>query len=67
MVGIQKETEAGNLKAPPTRTNLKWIIDLWEELPTDLLTKSFKSCALSLPTDSSADDTIHCFKEGEPC
>ena len=66
-VRIHEETEAGNLKAPPRRTILKWIIDSWEELPTDLITKSFKSCALNLPTDGSADDTIHCFKEGEPC
>ena len=37
------------------------------QLVTDLIKKSFESCALSLPIDGSADDVIHCFKEGEPC
>ena len=39
----------------------------WTELPTDVIKKSFTSCALNLPVDGSKDDAIHCFKEGQPC
>ena len=66
-VGIHEETAAGNLKAPPRKTILQWILDPWDELPTDVIKKSFKSCALNLPVDGSEDDAIHCFKEGQPC
>ena len=65
-VEIHEATECGNLKAPPRRTVLQWIIDAWAELSTDLVKKSFESCALSPPIDGSADNAIRCFKEGEP-
>ena len=32
-----------------------------------MISKSLKVCALNLPTDGSADDQIHCFKEGATC
>ena len=37
------------------------------EHETELIKKSFTSCALNLPVDGSQDDTIHCLKEGQPC
>ena len=64
---MHEETAAGNLKAPPRRTVLQWIIDAWAELPTDVIKKSFTCCALNLPVDASQDDSIHCLKEGQPC
>jgi len=66
-VEIHEETAAGNLKAPPRRTILQWILDSWAELPTEVIKKSFSSCALNLPVDGSKDDMIHCLKEGQPC
>ena len=39
-IGMHEETAAGNLKAPPRRTVLQWIIDAWAELPTDVIKKS---------------------------
>ncbi|CAH3162370.1 unnamed protein product [Porites lobata] len=66
-VGIHEETAAGNLKAPPRKTILQWILDAWSQLPTELIKKSFTSCALNLPVDGSQDDTIHCLKEGQLC
>ena len=35
-VGIHEETAAGNLKAPPSKTILQWILDSWAELPTNV-------------------------------
>ena len=67
IIGIHEGTAAGNLKAPPRRTILQWIINAWAELPTDIIKKSFTCCALNLPVDASQDDSIHCLKEGQPC
>ena len=44
-----------------------WILAAWESLSLDLIKDSFLHCALALPVDESADDRIHCFKDGEPC
>ena len=66
-VGIHEETVAGNLKAPPRKTILQWILDSWAELHTGVIKKSFTSCALNLPVDGSNDDAIHCFKKGQLC
>ena len=65
-VGINEETAARNLRAPPRRAILQWILDAWAELPTEVIKRSFTSCALNLPVDGANDDIIHCFKEGQP-
>jgi len=66
-VGIHKERAAGNLRAPPRRAILQWILDTWAKLPTEVIKESFGSCALNLPVDTSCDNVIHCFKDGQPC
>ncbi|PFX11530.1 Pogo transposable element with KRAB domain [Stylophora pistillata] len=66
-VGINEETAAENLRAPRRRAILQWILDAWAELPTEVMKRSFPSCALNLPVEGSNDDTIHCSKEGQPC
>ena len=65
--GIHKETEAGNLKAPPRRSIIKWILDAWSALPSEMIKNSFMQCGLNLPTDGSLDDRIHCLKKKQPC
>ena len=46
---------------------MQWILDSWAELPSDVIKKSFTTCALNLPVDGSRDDNIYCLKEGQPC
>ena len=65
--GINNLTEEGNLKAPPRRAVLSWIIEAWDELPKQMIISSFKSCAINLSVDGKEDGLIHCFKKGEPC
>ena len=65
-IGINEETAAGNLRALPRRAILQWILYAWAELPTEVIKRSFTSCALNLPADGSNDDIIYCFKEGQP-
>ena len=60
-VGIHQGTDAGNLKPPPRSTIVNWILDSWSELPSKIIRKSFKACALTSATDGSEDKDIHCF------
>ena len=43
------------------------MLTAWARLPTEAITKSFKSFALNLAVDGSQDSEIHCFKKGHPC
>ena len=65
--GVQEFTEAGNMRPPPRKTVVEWVLTTWAWLPTELITKSFKSCAFNLAVDGSQDSEIHCFKKGQPC
>ena len=66
-VGIHSETAAGNLRAPPRKTVIHWILQSWADISADLIKKSFPCCGLNLPVDGSDDDKIICFRDGEPC
>ena len=65
--GVHEYTEAGNLKPVPRRKIVEWVIESWDSLPKEMVTNSFKSWALTLPTDGSQDDYIHYLKNGQPC
>lgn len=60
--GEKTFTDAGNMRAPSMELYLHWIVDAWEQLPKDLIIKSFKGCGLTLALDGSEDSMIHCFK-----
>lgn len=64
--GVQECTEAGNMRPPPRKTIVEWVLTAWARLPTEANTKSFKSCALNLGVDGSQDSDIHCSKKGQP-
>ena len=65
--GIHNETAEGNLKAPPRKRIVQWILESWASLSVEVIKQSFKSCALNINVDGSEDDVIHCFKESQPC
>ena len=62
--GLNEETACGNLKAPPRREVVLWILAAWESLSKDMIRDSFVSCAITCATDGSQDDEITCLKEG---
>lgn len=64
--GEKTYTEAGNTRAPSMDTYLQWIVDAWEQLPKELIIKSFKGCGLTNALDGSEDALIHCFKPDGP-
>ena len=51
-VGIHQETDGGNLKPPPRRTIVNWILDSWNQLSSEMVSKSFKACALTSAVDA---------------
>ena len=66
-VGIYSETAAGNLKSPPRRTVIQWILESWADISTELIKKYFPCCGLNLPIDGSDDNKIVCFRDEQPC
>ena len=65
--GVQQLTKGGNPKHPPRRKLIQWVLQAWEELSSEIITKSFKSCGLNLATDGSEDGQIHCFRKDSSC
>lgn len=60
-------TRGGNLKAPSKMLILKWIIDSWKSLSSELIVKSFKACALGICPEGNEDNVITCIKQGAAC
>ena len=64
--GKKSYTKSGNMRAPSMEVYLKWIGDTWDQLPKDLIIKSFKGCGLTNTLNDSEDCKIHCFKSDGP-
>ena len=60
-------TCAGNMRGPPRREIVKWVLKAWNSLDRKIVIRSFRSCALTVAPDRSEDDQIHCLKGGQPC
>ena len=60
-------TAAGNMHALPRCEIVQWILEAWDSLDRELIVHSFRICAITVATDGSEDDQIHCLKEGQPC
>ena len=44
---------------------MEWVLTAWSRLSTDVIDKSFKSCALNIIVDGSKDSEILCFEKGQ--
>ena len=66
--GEKSYTKSGNMRAlsMDVLVYLKWIVDAWDQLPKDLIVKSFKGCGLNNDLDGLEDCQIHCFKSNGP-
>ena len=62
--GINQLTFAGSLKPPPRRTIVNLVLEAWDEISSETIKNSFKSCAFNLATGGSKANLIHCFNEG---
>ena len=59
-------TKGGNSRSPLIDVYLKWIFYAWDQVPKELIIKSFKNYSLTIALDGSEDNLIHCFKPDGP-
>lgn len=53
-----EKTKSGNLKSPSPRLICEWIKQAWEELPAEIIVKSFLKAGISNKLDGSEDHWI---------
>ena len=63
--GINRQAKADNLKAPPRKQIVNWILEAWAQLTPELISKSFLVSGLTANDDQW--DQIACFKEHKSC
>ena len=51
-------TAEGNMRAPPRRDIVKWILAAWYSLNKTMIINSFKSCALTTVVGGSGPSTF---------
>ena len=64
--GLFTYTRSGKKRAPSKELVLKWVKKAWQEIPAELVIRSFKSCSISNALDGTEDDAVYEEKsEGE--
>lgn len=58
IAGDKQLTKAGYLKRPALATVCQWVIDAWNEIPTDMVIRSFLKCGISNSIDGTEDDEL---------
>ena len=58
-------TPAGNLRPPPRVLICQWVVKAWLSIDREIITKSFKTCAISNALDASEDNEILCLRDDE--
>jgi hypothetical protein len=56
--GPKEKTKAGNLKRPGIELLTQWVCNAWEEIPNEMVVKSFKKCGISNAMDGTEDDKL---------
>ena len=56
-----------NLKAHSRFLLCEWIKAAGSSISEETIKKSFISCVITTNTNGSNNDSIHCFKVGQPC
>ena len=64
--GLHTHTKGGNMRGPPLKQIVQWILKAWSDLHKEIIMKSFRCCALSIQDDGSEDNETACFKPGKP-
>ena len=52
-------TPSGKKRAPSKELVLQWINKAWQEIPAEMVVKSFKSCGISNALDGTEDDAVY--------
>ena len=54
--GEKQLTKVGNLKRAELATVCQWIVDSWNEVPSDMVIRSFLKCGISNSIDGTEDE-----------
>ena len=65
--GVHQFTEGGNMKLPPRKRIIEWVLDTWPQLYKENNTKSFKCCGLNFANDGTEGKFIHCLRKRKHC
>ena len=57
--GLFTYTPSGKKRAPSKELMLQWVNKAWQEIPTELVIRSFKSCSISNALDGTEDDAVY--------
>ena len=52
------------MQPPDKALCLKWVIEAWKSVSTDVIKKSFVACGISSSLDGSQDTEISCMEVG---
>ena len=52
-------TPSGKKRAPSKELVLQWVNKAWQEIPAELVIRSFKSCGISNALDGTEDDAVY--------
>ena len=58
--------KGGNSKASGMDIYLKWVSDVWDSIPEEVIRRSFKSYGIGIDPSGADDELIHCFKPDGP-
>ena len=64
--GLHTHTDEGNMRGPPSKQIVQWILKAWSDLDREIIIKSFRCCTLPIQDDESQDNETACFKPGKP-
>ena len=56
--GEKSLTPTGNVKAASLTTVASWVLEAWQDLPGEMVARSFKKCGISNSTDGTEDDML---------
>ena len=59
--GPHTHTKGDNMRRPPLKQILQWILKTWSDLDKEIIIKSFRCCALSIQNDGSEENKTACF------
>ena len=48
-----------NLKKPQYNLICKWILEVWKDIPSEMIIKSFKKCGISNALDETENDLLY--------
>lgn len=52
-------TPSGKKRAPSKELVLQWVNKAWQQIPAQLVVRSFKSCSISNALDGTEDDAVY--------